>query len=178
MEMKMRHKSILTALIVLMLTGSVNAVPVVSFVDEYQTITTTPGSVVHLEIQTNETMIALEARIDVYGDAIISGAINISDCASYGWDPGFSFDPLGLGTNSVEIAIGNFSGNSGPLVAYVDITYGSGQVIVSGYPKWIPVPTPEPPNYFSDGDVTIIPEPATILLLALGALTLRRKSRL
>lgn len=173
----MQKQPIITAFIVLMLIASANAWPVLSFVDEHQTITTTPGSVVHLEIQTNETIVGLDARIEVYGDAVITGAINRSDCAAYGWDPGLSFDPLGLGTKTVEIGIGIFpGGNSGPIVAYVDITYGSGQVIVSGYEPMFPFPA-DPPYVFSPGVVTMVPEPATLLLLALGALTLRRKRR-
>jgi hypothetical protein len=174
--MKMRQQLIITAFIVLMLIASANAVPVLSFVEEYQTITTTPGSIVRLEIETDETMSAMQAWIYINGDAIITGAINRSDCAAYGWDPGFSFDPLGIGTKTVEIKCGNFMGNSGPIVAYVEVTYGSDQVIVTGSPLEVIEPNP-PHNYFSWGRVTIVPEPATLLLLALGTLTLRRKHR-
>ncbi len=171
----MRRQAILTTLIVLLFIGSANAIPVLSFVDEWQTIITTPGSVVRLEIETNETMFVFMASIEVDGDAIITGAISSADADDYGWDNvSYPIDPIGLGTKTVEIGAEIFSGNSGPLVAYVEVTYGSGNVIVSGHP--VPL-FPNPTNEFSPGVVTIVPEPATLVLLVLGALTLRRKSR-
>lgn len=168
----MNYRKICTALITLMLIASANACPLLSLVDEYQTINTTPGSIVRLEFDTNKTIVTMDALITVDGDAIITGAINTSDCAVYGWDPGLSLDPLGLGINTVQIDLGNSMGNPGPIVGYVEVTYGGGTVTVSGL-----VPPNPKGTRFSDGYVTIVPEPATFLLLALGALTLRRKYR-
>ena len=170
-------KKLLVLVLVLGFSGLASAVPVVFFADEDQTITATPGSVVVLNIETVEILTGIDLTIEVDGGATITGAMSIADCGDYGWDPSLSGDPLGLGTDTVEILAGSFLGNSGPVVGYVAITYGGGQVIVSGGPLEPPepMPGPEPPSYFSHGVVTIIPEPGTILLLGLGGLMLRKR---
>jgi hypothetical protein len=156
-----------------MLTTSTNAYPVFSFVDEGQTITTTSGSIIRLEIQTDEATSFFDPSIRLNGNATFTNAINKSDCADYGWDPTISYDPIyESDPTSVQINCHVSGLNSGPLVGYVEITYGSGQVIVSGQPFYTP-----PISDFSDGVVTIVPEPATLLLLAPGTLILLRKRR-
>lgn len=91
--------------------------------------------------------------------------------------PSLSADPLGLGTKSVQLVAATLIVNNEPAVAYVEITYGSGEVVVSGWPRrpTIPGPGPQPPHYFSDGVVTIIPEPAMMLLFGLGVLLLKAR---
>ena len=169
----MRRQQITTLLIVLILTTSANAYPVFSFVDEGQTITTTPGSIIRLEIQTDTATSFLENVIRINGDAVFTGAINTSDCADYGWDPSLSYDPVyDAAQTRAEIRCYNSILNSGPIVGYVEVTYGSGQVIVSG-----DIFYPPPISGFSDGVVTIVPEPATLLLLAPATLILLRKRR-
>lgn len=173
-------KRLLAVLIVLGLCGAAGAttVPVVSFEDEGTTIITTPEGVVSLDIVTDSPFNILHAIVTVEGDAIITGAMNSSDADQYGWDPTFPLDPIGLGTKSVELGGVAFPGTATGTIAYVEITYGSGEVVVSGWPRRPTMPGPPPPPvYFSDGVVTIIPEPATFLLFGLGALLLHRRGR-
>jgi hypothetical protein len=160
-------KKLLAVLIVLGLCGTASAT--LSFIDGGKTIITPPGGVVHLNIVTNSPLYFLDVIAGIDGEAIITGAMHISDCVNYGWDPTLSFDPVGLGTKEVELGAGALTANVGPEVAYIQVTYGSGVVVVSGCDAsyWPPVPFPD--------FVTIIPEPATLLLLGLGAVLLIRK---
>lgn len=164
-------KKLLAVLIVLGFCGAAGAttVPFVSFEDEGTTIITTPGGVVSLDIVTDSPFNILHAIVTVEGDAIITSAMNSSDADQYGWDPSFPLDPVGLGTKSVELGGVAFPGTATGTIAYVEITYGGGEVVVSGWDASYRSPVPFP------NVVTIIPEPATFLLLGLGALLLHRR---
>lgn len=156
------------------------AATTISFEDEGTTIITTPGSVVNLNIVTDGPLDFLYVIASVEGDVSLKGAVGIADAAAYGWDPSLSFDPL-ITSDTAEIGMGLFgSSNSGPVVGYLEVTYGSGTVVVSGNapppPGSWPAIYPPPYPIFSTGVVTIVPEPATLLLLALGGLALRKKS--
>jgi hypothetical protein len=59
------------------------------------------------------------------GPGTIVGAISKDDCADYGWDPTASFDPMGVPGQSVEIGLGDISGNAGPHVGYFMIHAGN-----------------------------------------------------
>lgn len=164
--------------IVLVLSIHANAT-IISFEDEDTTISTTPGSIVKLNIVTDGPLNFLYVIAGVEGDVSITGAVGIADAAAYGWDPSLSFDPL-ITSDTAEIGMGLFgSSNNGPVVGYLEVTYGSGTVVVSGNapppPGSWPAIYPPPYPIFSTGVVTIVPEPATLLLLALGGLALIKK---
>jgi hypothetical protein len=82
-------KKLLSVLIVLGLCGTASAmtVPILSFENERETIITTPGSAVILNIETDSPLSMLDAIIRVDGDALITGAMSQTDCGAYGWDP-------------------------------------------------------------------------------------------
>jgi hypothetical protein len=174
-------KKKLFALLSVLCTASLAGATTISFEDEGTTIITTPGSVVNLNIVTDGPLDFLYVIASVEGDVSITGAIGIDDAAAYGWDPSLSFDPLITG-NTAEIGMALFgSSNGGPVVGYVEVTYGSGTVFVSGCAPpppgfWIDI-YPPPYPVFSSSVVTIIPEPAAIVLLGLGALALLRRRK-
>jgi hypothetical protein len=176
-------KKLLAVLIVLGLCRAASATTV-SLEDEGTTIITSPGSVVVLNFVVDASLIELNVLVNVTGDATITDAISTVDAASYGWDPMFSvdpmfsFDPTGLGTTTAEIRMSNFDGNGPGVVGYVDVYYRSGEVVVSvAEGPYYGIPE-QPIPHFSTGVVTIIPEPATILLFGLGVLMVKtRRSR-
>jgi hypothetical protein len=160
----------------------------ISLTAEGTTINATPGSTVHLTISSNADGVNnfafafFDCIIAVTGGDVITSAISTVDAHVYGWDATLSFDPDGLGTESVEIACGNFLAPLIAIIGYVDVAYTGGTQVVGiepgysfggggghnhdimGYPL-----------IFSTGVVTIVPEPATLLLLTLGALLLRKR---
>jgi len=170
-------KKLFTLLLVLCMTSLAGATTI-SFEDEGTTIIATPGGVVNLNIVTDCPLDFMYVIASVEGDASITGAIGLADASAYGWDPFLSFDPIITG-DTAEIGMALFgSSNSGPVVGYVEVTYGSGTVVVSGIapppPGTWPAIYPPPYPVFSNGVVTIIPEPATLALLGLGAMAILR----
>ena len=173
----------LFVLLLVLCMASLAGATTVSWVDEGLTIIATPGEVVRLEVSSDDGLYALNAIATVQGGDVIVGAISSGEpiiLSSYGWDPGLSFLPIGIGTPTVEIGIGTFGAPLSGVVAYFDVLYTSGEQIVSiadgmtfggsGDVNFLP---PE----FSDGVVTIIPEPATLALLSLGGLALLRRRK-
>ncbi len=173
-------KKIFAVLMVLCLCGAANAT-VVSLVDEGATIDASlTGGVVKLEITSDSSLAVINLIIAMTGDGSISGAMNLGDCITYGWDPTLSMDPI-FGAMNVEIGGGTMGAARVGPAAYVEITFaGPVDVIVSlagdgtkggtfdgGYS----------PVTYSTGFVTIVPEPMTIALLGLGGLFLLRRRK-
>lgn len=174
----MKSKAILVLAVAVFGMASPSRATTVRLADEGMVIHATPGSNVRLTISTDAPLVVLDAVITVTGGDFISTAINKSDCAAYGWDPSISYNPLGVGTPSVEIGLVNSLGNSNTIVGYVDVTYTSGVRSVSVAPGSsfggsVDMNYIEPA--FSTGVVTVIPEPMTVVLLGLGVVMLRRK---
>jgi cyclic lactone autoinducer peptide len=140
-----------------------------------------PSDTVVVPVYTDTTLIGLDATLTLTGPGTIVGALDKATAASYGWDPGFTYDPI-LPGSAVEIGAGNFGGAPGPVVGFylihcddygpvtatlrastgyggsMDITYGTPQI---------------------GGTITIhqVPEPMTVALLGLGGLALLRRRK-
>ena len=164
----------LFVLLLVLCMASLAGATTVSWVDEGQTIIATPDSVVRLEVTSDAGLYALDAVATVVGGDVIV------DAGCYCFDPYPPIIPFGLGTPTVEIGCGTLGVPPSGVVAYFDVLYTSGEQIVSivngmafggsGDTNFL---TPD----FSDGVVTIIPEPATLTLLGLGALALLRRRK-
>ena len=151
-------KKLLVFILVLGMASLAGATTV-SFVAEGTSIITGPG-VVRLEVTSDAGLYYLDAVATVLGAHVITAATNLGDCATYGWDPGLSFEPIGIGTAVAEIGLGTFGAPPSGVVAYFDVLYTGGEIVVSiangmtfggsGDTNFL---TPE----FSDGVVTIFP---------------------
>jgi hypothetical protein len=125
----------------------------------------------------------MDAVITVTGGDVISGALDIPDMPTYGWDATLSAPPIGVGTASVEIGGGssNFAtGNLFAVIGFVDVAYtGLEQVVAIGPGMTFggSYLTDGSPPIYSQGVVTIIPEPMTIALLGLGGLFMLRRRK-
>ena len=173
-------KKLMVLMLVLAISPLASAVVTISLEGEGTSILATPGTTVRINIDADGLLIAMDALLGVSGGDIISGAMSKADAASYGWDPGLSFDPLGLGTASVEIGGGTFGDSTIGTTGYIDIAFTGGTQLVSlsagqsfggSMDTGFGVPT------FSQGVVTIVPEPMTLALLGLGGLFLRRRKK-
>jgi hypothetical protein len=181
-------KKLLVLVFVLAATSSAGATTV--FLTDEGTVISAPAGTVRLTITsnadgaTNFGILNFDCIVAVTGGDVIAGALNLADCAAYGWDPGLSFNPTDIGTASAEMGVGNVlaNGNLNTIIGYVDIAYTGGTQVVSIAPGsglgggYHNIDTMLNPLIFSTGVVTIIPEPATLLLLTLGAcfLTIKR----
>jgi hypothetical protein len=173
-------KKIFAILMVLCLCGAANATTV-SLVDEGSTIDASlTGGVVKLEITSDGSLAVINAIVSITGDGVISGAMNLADCGTYGWDPTLSMDPI-YGAGQVEFGGGTMGAARVGPAAYVEITFtGPINVVVSMLGDGTQGGTFDGsymPVSYSSGVVTIIPEPATIALLGLGGLALLRRRK-
>ena len=158
--------------IVIALPLSVSAATTVSFRDEGTFVGAIPGGIVQIEIVDDLGLSSFDAVVCITGGARIV-------------DVEFEHDgvyhlpyPVVEGPGCGEY--GQFWSGNMPngAVASVKIQYDSGSVIVSMSPGYLYGGTrssDDTPAVFSDGVVTIVPEPASLLLLALGTFFLRRK---
>jgi hypothetical protein len=158
--------------IVLAISIPATASTTVSFQDEGSTIRTIPGGIVQLNIVDDLGLSSFNAVVYITGGARIV-------------DVEFEHDgvyhlpyPVVEGPGSGEYGK-YWSGNMpNGAVASVKIKYDSGSVAVSMVPGHLFGGTwsfDNTPAVFSNGVVTIVPEPATLLLLALGTILLRKK---
>jgi cyclic lactone autoinducer peptide len=140
-----------------------------------------PSDTVVVPVYTDTALLGLDCTLTLTGPATIVDALSKSTAAAYGWDSGFTYDPVLPGA-AVEIGAGNFSGAPGPLVGfflvhcdgYGDVTatltastgYGGSMDITYGVPQ-------------IGGQIIIpqMPEPMTIALLGLGGLVLLRRRK-
>jgi hypothetical protein len=148
------------------------AVTAVSFEDEGTTIVTTPGSIISLDVVDGLSLSSFDAVV-----CITSGAQIVN--ARYEHE-GVILPPCPVVEGPGCLEFGEFWSGSLPdgAVAQVKIKYEIGGVIVSlspGYTFGGTWYTDDTPAGFSSGVVTIVPEPATFLLLALGAVLLTKK---
>lgn len=172
-------KKLFAVLMVLCLCGAANA-SMISLVDEGTVIDASlTAGVVKLEIQSDAGLSGLNLIVAITGDGIISGAMNLGDCASYGWDASLSYDPI-YSAGQVEITGGGMANVMGS-AGFVEITYaGPLDVVVSllgDGPHGGSWGVDYTPATYSPGFVTIIPEPMTIALLGLGGLALLRRRK-
>ena len=158
--------------IVLAISIPVTAATTVSFQDEGTATRTTPGGIVQLNVVDDLGLSSFNAVVYINGSARIV-------------DVEFEHDgvlhlpyPVVEGPGSGEYGQ-YWSGNMpNGAVASVKIQYDSGSVNVSmgsGHLFGGTWSLDSTPAVFSNGAVTIIPEPATLLLLALGTILLRKK---
>ena len=158
--------------IVLAFSIPVTAATTVSFQDEGTTIRTNPGGIVQLNVVDDLGLSSFDAVVYITGGARIV-------------DVEFEHDgvyhlpyPVVEGPGSGEYGQ-YWSGNMpNGAVASVKIQYDSGGVVLSmssGHLFGGTWSLDSTPAIFSNGVVTIVPEPATLLLLALGTILLRRK---
>jgi len=169
-------KRLLAVFIVLGLCCAAKAT-VVSLKDEGSTITATPGQAIVLELEADGLLSAFDAIASFTGDATITGAMSSADSIDYGWPVVFGnwINPI-YHTNSVEIGAETLGDHAPGDIGYVEITYGSGAVIVSvACGNSIPLGLWGPLPDCSSVVLTIVPEPATIFLLGLGAVLLRKR---
>src|SRR4030042_6520739 len=96
-------KKLLVFMLVLGMTSLAGATTV-SLSDEGAIINATSGSVVRLTLHSDAGLWALDAIATVV-DGTVSAATNKLDCAAYGWDPGLSFNPTGIGKAGAEIGL-------------------------------------------------------------------------
>jgi hypothetical protein len=76
-----------------------------------------PSDEIVIPVYTDTTLLGLDVTLTLVGPGTIVGALDKATAASYGWDPGFTFDPTLPGA-AVEIGAGNFSGAPGPVVGF------------------------------------------------------------
>ena len=177
-------KKLFTLLSVLCMASLAGATTI-SLTDEGTVINATPGENVNLTISsnadgvTNLWILWMDVIFTVAGGDVITAAMNMGDCSTYGWDPTLSCNPIGLGTPTVEIAGATITGNLSAIVGYVDVGYTGGTQIVSIAPGYMGGgrDVGDNPVIISQGVVTIIPEPAAIVLLGLGGLALLRRRK-
>lgn len=158
--------------IVLTLSISVTAQAAVSFQDEGTVVIANPGDIVNLDI------------VDDLGISSFDAIVCITEGA---WIVDVEFEHEGVNHLPYPIVVGPGCGEYGQFwsgnmpngaVASVKIKYNYGSVAVSMKPGYSFGGTFHPdsmPALFSDGVATIVPEPASLLLLALGTILLRKR---
>lgn len=169
-------KKLFALLVVLALCGAANAASVT--LDGAGTIILAEAGAEVTITLSGTGMAGMDALITISGDVTITGYMDASDCAAYGWDPLYS-PPIAMLETPTSVELGGALGsgfNNGPTVGYVTVLYGgSGTATVSLAPgfSWGGSNPVNPTE--GSLNIELIPEPMTIALLGLGGLFIRRR---
>ena len=169
-------KKLFALLVVLALCGAANAGSVT--LDDDTTIVASPGEDITIYVS-GVNLATLDIVFTVTGNFTITGYMTAADCDHYGWDPAWS-PPIAMSETptSVEIGGGLVTGINTGTVGYIVVAYGGGEAILwmEGGMSWggtydaitgeLVEITPQ---------CIYVPEPMTIVLLALGGLFIRRR---
>lgn len=165
-------------MLILALCGLANAA--VSFELSGATINAAPGEVITLNVVSNAPLFTLDAVASITGDAIITGVM-AADAGNFGWDyTQFPDTPIFTPT-SVEFGGTQMNNNNATIIGYITVQANSGLITVNlngGYGLTGATMTMDPEGnevMISDSLSILVPEPATMVILALGGLLLRRK---
>lgn len=133
-----------------------------------------------IPVYTDTPLLGLDCTLTLDGPGTIVGALDKATAAAYGWDSGFTYDPVVPGS-AVEIGAGNFSGAPGPVVAWFLVHCDGYAGIIAtltastGYGGSMDISYGTP--VISGSIIIPVPEPIAIGLLALGGLAMLRRRR-
>jgi hypothetical protein len=119
-------------LIVLWLCTALQATTI-SLQQEGETIKVYPNSTLTLYVVTDVPLIGFDLIVNVTADANIIAAVGPGDSDSYGWQPGFTFEPI-FAADHKEVEMGGNAGggiNYNSVIAYAQIACGSSDTVVS-----------------------------------------------
>ncbi|AQQ70266.1 hypothetical protein SMSP2_00610 [Limihaloglobus sulfuriphilus] len=155
----------------------------VKFTEDNQTLIRTPGSLVTLTVESTEelTTLSVIATMDTGSDTF-AGGTGKADAATYGWTADLSKNPvLSNGDQTIELELAYFplvpTDSYPPLdgtVGYVAFTYNGGNVQISlSNGSQLTLDKNSQTVGAIASTVTVVPEPATVLVFGIGGLIMR-----